>query len=91
MQTIVVDLQTRLEAMHLTGSVVELPGNGVEVVLGVPGQVRALVQVLPQESVGVFVAAELPGAVRVGKNHRYAGQFRQALMLAHLLLPSRQR
>ena len=71
--------------MNPTWSVVEHPSNGVEVVLSVPGQVRAFGQFLAQESVGVLVAAALPGAVRVGKEHGDAGHVRQALMLAHLL------
>ena len=71
--------------MNLTRSVVELPGDGVEVILGEPGQVSAFGQVLAQEPVGVFVAAALPGAMRVRKEHRYAGHVGQALMLTHLL------
>ena len=71
--------------MNLTRSVIELPGDGVEVILGVPGQVSAFGQVLAQEPVDVLVAAALPRAVRVGKEHRYAGHFREALMLTHLL------
>ena len=71
--------------MNLTRSVVELPGDGVEVILGEPGQVSAFGQVLPQESIGVLVAAALPGAMRVGKENRHTGHIRQSLMLTHLL------
>ena len=71
--------------MDLTRSVVELPGDGVKVILGEPGQVSAFGQVLPQESIGVLVAATLPGAMRVGKENRDTGRIRQTLMLTHLL------
>ena len=54
--------------MNLTRSVVELPGDGVEVILGEPGQVHAFGQVLPQESIGVLVVAALPGASGSAKN-----------------------
>jgi hypothetical protein len=71
--------------MDLARSVAQFPSNSIEVILGEPGHVSAFGQVLPQESIGVFVAAALPGAVRVGEENRDTGHFRQALMLTHLL------
>ena len=71
--------------MDLTRSVVELPGDGVEVILGVPGQVRAFGQALTQQAMGVFVATPLPKTVRVRKEHGAPRHFRQSLMPTHLL------
>ena len=45
----------------------------VELILAVHRQVRALGQVLTEQAVGVFVAAALPGAVRVGEVDRRTG------------------
>src|SRR3989344_2543917 len=46
-------------------------------------QVAALGQVLPQQAVGVFVNAALPGTVRIGEVDLHPGGFRQPLMFRH--------
>jgi len=47
---------------HFSGAAVEQLGNVVESGLAYRGQIRALGQELPDQPVGVFVAAALPGA-----------------------------
>ena len=55
-------------AEGLPGSAVELEGDGVEVVMGVHGQVVAIGEALAQESVGVLVRAALPRECGSQKN-----------------------
>ena len=81
----VVDLQRGVESVPLPGPGVEAQGDLVEIVLAVHRQVRALGQVLTQQAVGVFVAAALPGAVRVGEVDRHTGAQGQCVVIAHLL------
>ena len=52
--------------------------------MGVARQIGALGQVLTQQAVGVFVAASLPGAVRIAEAHRYAGLLAELLVHGHL-------
>ena len=59
---------------RLPRSPVEFRGDGVEVGLGVDGQVGALGDVLADQPVGVLVAAPLPRAVRVAEVHRDPGR-----------------
>src|SRR5689334_1418348 len=55
------------------GAGVELVGDGVEVGLGVGGQVGAFGEVVADQAVGVFVGAALPGRMGVGEVDRDAG------------------
>src|SRR5665647_1038954 len=71
-------------AEGLSGSAVELKSDGVEVVLGVFGQVGALWEVLAQEPVGVLVGAALPRGVRVAEEHRNAGGDGEPGVFGHL-------
>lgn len=50
--------------MDLAGAVVELVGDGIQVVLTESAQICPFGQVLAQEPIGVFIAAPLPGAAR---------------------------
>ena len=59
------------EAHRFAWPGVQLPGNGIELRLSVPAQVSPFGQVLSQQSVGVFVDAPLPRAMRIGKVHLY--------------------
>ena len=43
--------------------------DGVQLTLGVCGEIRALGQVLTQQAIGILVGSALPGAVRIGKEH----------------------
>lgn len=83
----VVDLQRRVESvpLPLPGPGVEVQRDLVELILAVHRQVRALGQVLSEQAVGVFVAAALPGAVRVGEVDRHTGTQGQHVVIAHLL------
>lgn len=67
------DFDRALEVEALARTHVQLQCNGVEFFLAVYRQVRALGQVLADQTVDVFVAAALPGAVRVAEVDRYAG------------------
>ena len=81
----VVDLQRRVESVPLPGPSVEAQRDLVELIPTVHRQLRALEQVLVQQAVGVFVAAALPGTVRVGELHRHTGSQGQRVVIAHLL------
>src|SRR5437868_4439789 len=59
------DLCRGAPAQGLARTGVDLPGNAVELYLGVPAEVRALGQVLADQAVGVLVDPTLPRAVRV--------------------------
>src|SRR5918994_3511018 len=60
-------------AKGLSRPPVELTGDRVEVVLVVDRQVGALGEVLPQQPVGVLVAAPLPRAVGIAEVDLHAG------------------
>src|SRR3990167_11103776 len=71
------------EAQRLAWSGVQLPGDRIQRFLREAAQVAALGQVLPQQAVGVFVNAALPGTVRIGEVDLPPGGFRQPLMFRH--------
>ena len=54
-----------IKVQSLPRALVELPSHLVEVGLGVDGQISFLREVLSQQTVGVFVGAALPGALRI--------------------------
>src|SRR6185312_8347098 len=62
-----IDLQRRGKAEAFPWARVEPIGNGVQLPLGVGGQVCSLRQVLAQQAIGLLVGSALPGAVRIGK------------------------
>lgn len=57
-------------AERFAWAAVELGGDGVQVLAAVDGQVGSFREVLPQQAVGVFVGAALPGACRVAEVDR---------------------
>ncbi len=61
------DFDGRAPAQGLARPVVELPGEVIELALGVPAQVGALGQVLSNQTVGVLADAPLPRAVWVSE------------------------
>lgn len=65
------DFDRAFEVEALTRTHVQLQCNGVEFFLAVSRQVRPLGQVLTNQTVDVFIAGELPGAVRVAEVDRY--------------------
>ena len=85
MQQEVCDLLGGLgEGEAFAGPVVEFVGDGVEVRFGDGGEVGALGEVLPEEAVGVFVRAALPGGVRVAEEDVDAGVEADLFSVAHL-------
>lgn len=63
---------------------VELPGDGVELILGEGTQVGTLGQILPQQTIGIFIDATLPGTMRISKVNLHPGRLCQLLMGSHL-------
>ena len=61
--------------------------DGVQLTLGVCGEIRALGQVLAQQAISILVGSALPGAMRIGKEHLDREAVRQPLMLRHLFPP----
>jgi hypothetical protein len=59
-------------------------GNGVQIVLGVARQVRALGQILVQQAICVLVGIALPGAVGIRKEYSDCESLGQAFVLGHL-------
>ena len=60
------DFQERGNVEPCSRACVQAMGDGVQLALRVPRQVRTLGQVLAQQPMGVLVGAALPGAVRIG-------------------------
>ena len=77
-----IDRQRRSYAQALSGPVVDLIGNSVELLLAVAREIRALGQVLAHQAVGVLVGAKLPRAVGVTEVHRDARAAAQVVLLA---------
>ncbi len=80
-----VDGDGRVEPMDGSRAGVEQVGNGIELLLAVRGQVRALGQVLADQSVGVLAGAALPGAVRVTEVHHHTRVGCQLSVARHFL------
>src|SRR6516162_4777957 len=74
-----------LEGEGLAGSSVEFGGDGVELVLGAISEARLAWEVWAQETVGVLVAAALPGAARVAEEHRDTSRDGEPRVRGHLL------
>ena len=66
-------VRRRLEAQSLPGSQVELQSDGIQLRLGVSGQIGSLGEVLSQQPVGVLVRATLPGTVRIAEVDLHVG------------------
>ena len=67
------DLNRAFPIEALARSDVQFVGNGIQLLLAVHRQVRALGQVLADQAVDVLVAAALPGAVWVAEVDRHTG------------------
>ena len=79
---------TSLESIHrgfisqyLSGPLIQLLRNPVELGLRMCREIRALREVLPQQAVRIFVGAPLPGALRVTEIDRHLGIDRQWFVL----------
>lgn len=66
---------------------VEFAGDGVEIVLAEMGEIHPLGKILAQEAVGVFIAAALPGAVRIAEIDLHIGGHGEAGMGGQLRAP----
>ena len=77
-------LDGAFEVEALARSHVQLQRNGVQLLLAMYRQVCALGQVLANQAVDVFVAAALPGAVRVAEVDRHAGSLGDLGVSRHL-------
>lgn len=51
----------------LARSAIQFVGNQVQVGLGELSQILSFAEILTKQTVGVFIAAPLPGAVRIAK------------------------
>mgnify|MGYP006955966275 FL=1 len=71
------------EAQRFAWPSIQLPGNRIQLFLREATQVAALGQILPQQAVGVFVDAALPGTMRIGEVDVHPGGFRQPVMRRH--------
>ena len=80
-------LRRCLKAQCLAGSLVQLPGHGIEFRLGVYRQVGAFGEILSQQAVGIFIRAPLPRALRIAEVHLDVGGQGESLMIGHLLAP----
>jgi hypothetical protein len=69
--------QVRSYSQALEGTVVDLIGNGIQLLLALAQQVCALWKVLAHQAIGVLVAASLPQTVRIAEVHGHAGVSRQ--------------
>ena len=67
------NLDRTLEVEALTGAHVQLQCDGIQFLLAMHRQVRALGQVLADQAIDVFVTAALPRAVRVAEVNRHPG------------------
>lgn len=67
------DLNRAFPIEALARSDIQFVGNGIQLLLAVHRQVRALGQVLADQAVDVLVAAALPGAVWVAEVDRHTG------------------
>jgi hypothetical protein len=82
-----IDFQWRRKVETFSRARVQAMGNGVQLPLCIPRQVRTLRQVLAQQAIGVLVGAALPRAVRIGKEDLDHEPRCQALVLGHLFAP----
>ncbi len=78
------DFQGRGHGQAFSGARVEARGDGVRRAPRVARQVRALRQVLAQQSVRVLIGAALPGAVRIGEDDLAGKPLGQRLVFSPL-------
>jgi hypothetical protein len=82
-----IDFQWRRKVETFSRARVQAMGNGVQLPLCIPRQVRTLRQVLAQQPVGVLVCAALPWTVRISKEDLDGKPVGQLLVLGHLFPP----
>ena len=78
-----IDFQGRREVQTFSGARIQPMGNGVQLSLGIAGQVCPFGQVLAQQPIGILIGAALPGAVQIGKKDLDRKPLGQLLVLGH--------
>lgn len=73
-----------LPAEGFTWAGVEFGGDGVEVLTGVGREIGSLGEILPEQAVGVFVGASLPGTGGVTEVDRHVGCRGELVVASHL-------
>src|SRR4051812_16425931 len=79
------DLVRALVLEALAWPVVQLGGDVIKVVAGPHTQIGALGEVLPEQTVGVFVGAAVPGGMRVAEVDLQAGRNLDPAVVEHLV------
>src|ERR1700689_270918 len=74
----------RFESQCLSGSLIQAQRDMVELRLRKTRQVGASREVLPQEQIGVFIAAALPGTLWIAEVDLHIRGHRKLLVLGHL-------
>ena len=82
-----IDFQRRGKVQTFSRARVQAIGDGVQLALRVPRQVRALGQVLAQQAIGVLIGAALPRTMRIRKEDLNRKPLGQPLVLGHLFPP----
>src|ERR1700691_4338178 len=72
------------ESQCLSGSLIQAQRDMVELRLRITRQVGASREVLPQEQIGVFVGAALPGTLWIAEVDLHFRGYRKILVLGHL-------
>src|SRR5580700_4505882 len=72
------------ESQCLSGSLIQAQRDMVELRLRKTRQVGASREVLPQEQIGVFIAAALPGTLWIAEVDLHIRGYRKLLVLGHL-------
>jgi len=73
-----------LKSQRFSWPLIQTQSDLVQLRLRVAGQIRLLRQVVPQEPVGVFVRAALPGTLRIAEVNLDIGSHGEAFVLGHL-------
>jgi hypothetical protein len=77
----------RLKAQGLSRALIETHRDLIEMSLRVDGQVGPLGEVLSQQAVCIFIAAALPGTLRITEVDLHLRVYREALVFGHLQPP----
>ena len=81
------DLQRCREVEALSWARIQAMRDGIQLALRVARQIRALGQVLAQQTIGILIGAALPGTVRIGKKDLDREPLGQPLVLGHFFAP----
>lgn len=82
-----IDFQWRRKGETFPWARVQPMRDGVQLQLGIAGQVCPFRQVLAQQPIGILIGAALPGAMRIGKKDLDRKPLSQLLVRSHLFTP----